>query len=507
MDLSRGAIASGEVALAPTPSLPPAPSGDALWRSAAGGVVLLAFLLRMVNLGGQSLWYDEAFSLLLARQPLGEIPGRTALDTMPPLFYWLLHLWGVGPPVDFYPRFLSVLAGVLSVALVWAVAQRLSDGPVAAAAALYTAVSPYHLYYSQEVRMYALLGLWSLLAVYGFLRGWQRGEGAGWALYGAGTALALYTHALGWLPSASLLFWAVLQARRRSARLQAPLLALLAGLALYLPWMVVLVGQTQQVLASFWYSPPSFLSPLASFYLFFAGTFPGPVLLPLGLGAVLLALALTAAAGFRRRVAWLGLLWVWALLPLLALLAASLLRPLYLERVALGAAFPVYILLGWATLRTHPRWLGWALGGVLLVVGAWGLGHWYGEPAYGKPPQREAAQVLLRQWQPGEPVLHTSDGSLLPFLLYAPELPNRLLLGDPEYFQRTARARSTYEALAVSPLTPEEALAGAQRFFLVVALDHSVEYQRAVAEAFDRAYRRLGEEDVRGIIVRTYQKR
>src|SRR3990172_4596184 len=148
----------------------PVSAGSALsgWRMVAVGAVLLAFLLRAVNLGAQSIWYDEAFSLLLARYGYGEIVARTARDTMPPLYYWLLHLWGAGPPVDFYPRFLSVMGGTCSVALVYAVGKLLVDARTGAVAALFAAVAPFQVFYSQEERMYALLGLWAFLSFYFF---------------------------------------------------------------------------------------------------------------------------------------------------------------------------------------------------------------------------------------------------------------------------------------------------------------------------------------------------
>ena len=510
MDLPRSVGVHSNAVGGTASRLPTQPMTSAWWRLAAGAVVLLAFLLRMVNLGGQSLWYDEAFSLLMARYGPLEIVQRTALDTMPPLYYWLLHIWGTGPPADFYPRFISVLAGTLSIALVYAVARMLFDARTGAVAALFTAVAPFHVFYSQEVRMYTLLGVWTLLATLGFLLGWHRGDKKGWPLFALGTALALYTHALGGLPSLSLLVWAALQSWRRPKRLAPPLLALGGAFILYLPWSTVLAVQTRQVFSSFWTGPPSVVSPLASLYLFYEGPFAGNALFPWALAALLSALGLTLPPLLRTRGSaanGLGLLWAWALFPLLALLALSLFRPIYLERVVIGAAFPVYILLAWATLSLRPPWWGKALGGLVLALGLWSLLNWYGQPAFGKPPLQEAARVVQRAWQPGEPVLHTSDGSMLPFLLYAPDVPNRLLLGDPEYYDRTARARSTYEALAVEPVTQEVALEGARRFFLVIALDHSVEYQLAAAEQLDGAYQRLDEVDVGGIKVRTYQRR
>ena len=510
-----GARSTGPSPLASPAVLPFSSSGEQGWHYAVLGTILLAFALRIWNLGAQSLWYDEAFSLLMARYAFPEMLKHTALDTMPPLYYWLLRLWGTGVPVDFYPRFLSALSGTLSVALTFVVARFLFETRTGAVAALFAAIAPFQVFYGQEVRMYALLGAWNLLAAYGFLQGWRRNSGWGWALFAVGTVLAMYTHVLGWLPSAALVAWGFVSAWRRWSRLRAPLLALGGALVVYLPWAVVAIGQAQQVLASFWASPPSLVSPFASLYLFFEGPFAGPGLLPITLAVVLLVLgfSLPSILGRKEDAQALGILWAWAALPLLALLAASQVRSVYLERVALGAAFPVYMLLGWVSVRlptaqagTAPRWLSATLGVLVLATGLWGLRNWYGDPAMGKPPQREAVAVVRASWRQGEPVLHSSDGSLLPFLLYAPDLPNHLLTGDPEYLARTARARSTYEALGIQATRAEDAIGDARRFFLVVALDHSIEYQKALVQAFDRTYQRLEEEDVAGIAVLVYRQ-
>ena len=56
-------------------------------------IVLLGLGLRLYGLDAQSLWYDEGFSVYLARMDLGEITARTAADIQPPLYYYLLHGW------------------------------------------------------------------------------------------------------------------------------------------------------------------------------------------------------------------------------------------------------------------------------------------------------------------------------------------------------------------------------------------------------------------------------
>ena len=88
-----------------------------------GVLSLLAFALRVFRIEQQSLWYDEAFSVYLARFDLGEITARTAADIQPPLYYYLLHFWmTLAGDSEFAVRFLSLFFGVLTVPLIYVTA-------------------------------------------------------------------------------------------------------------------------------------------------------------------------------------------------------------------------------------------------------------------------------------------------------------------------------------------------------------------------------------------------
>ncbi len=167
-------------------------------------LALLALVLRAARLDFQPLWWDEGYSVWFANQPLAELARLTALDIHPPLYYALLGGWsqlfGLGPVAL---RWLSVAAGVAAVPLIYLVGYWLSGRRVGLAAAFLLAINPLHIYYSQEVRMYALVALWSLLAIGAAgrwlglgrrIRGASRPAGWPWlAGYVAAMTLALYT--------------------------------------------------------------------------------------------------------------------------------------------------------------------------------------------------------------------------------------------------------------------------------------------------------------------------
>ena len=61
-------------------------------RTVVAALVVLAFLLRVPNLG-RAYWIDEGISVGIASHPLRQIPGLLRQDGSPPLFYVVLHFW------------------------------------------------------------------------------------------------------------------------------------------------------------------------------------------------------------------------------------------------------------------------------------------------------------------------------------------------------------------------------------------------------------------------------
>lgn len=133
-----------------------------------GAVTLVALVLRFYRIGEKSIWLDEAFSLWIARHPLWEALGWIIrIDQHPPLYYSLLHAWTelfgeLQGPV----RMLSALFSTATVPLFYAAARRLLDRPSAALAACILAISPFHVQFAQETRMYALLTLEAACVLY-----------------------------------------------------------------------------------------------------------------------------------------------------------------------------------------------------------------------------------------------------------------------------------------------------------------------------------------------------
>jgi mannosyltransferase len=471
-------------------------------------IVALAAGLRLWRAGAQSLWLDEAFSVLLAQRSLPDIVAGTAQDTMPPLYYFLLHASLVVGRSEIFARLPSAMWGIVTVLAVFGLAHELFGRRVAMLAACLLAVNPFHVFYAQEARMYTQLAALSTLAAWFFLRGWRRQRVRDWIGFAVAATLMMYTHNLAILGLLALDAFALLRWQRlRTVWRALALVHLAVGIA-FLPWLAFLPGQVARVSNSFWVARPSPLEPLLVLVQFLFGH-----ALPMWAAVAALVVALYAVALFtymavRRRMPTaevreavlftLTLLYV----PLLASFAISSVWPMFLARTLVVSSVGLMLLVAWGLTRvTRAVRLAFLIAGAAITITS--LGNYYFNPAFSKPPMRKAACYLAEHYQAEDVAIHTSDGSYLPFAWYTPRIEHRFLTGDPDYEEETTRGR-TGRIAGIEPLPLEAAVAGRERLWLVVALDHNIEYQLALKSRFDARYPLLGSTDVGGILIYLY---
>jgi len=163
-------------------------------------IIAVGFLLRFYRLGSESIWVDEAISIGLARQSPLVIIFERGLDVHPPLYFLLLHYWmAIFGDGVFALRFMSLIFGVLSVLYIYKLTKKLFDENIANVSALLLSLSVYHIYYSQEVRMYTLVTLLAILSMYYYAKLERRASIRSKAEYLITTFLLMMTHYSGFL--------------------------------------------------------------------------------------------------------------------------------------------------------------------------------------------------------------------------------------------------------------------------------------------------------------------
>lgn len=222
------------------------------------GVVAVAFALRLFHLGAQSLWYDEGYSVYLAGQGLARITAETAADIQPPLYYYLLHFWiqAFGNS-EAAVRGLSVAFGLLTVPLLYRLGTCLFTRDVGLFAAAAAALSPLHIWYAQETRMYTLLVALTLLSALLLWLALHERAAAGrrywWGAAAVALALALYTHYFAFFVLIFQIFYVLLGQHLRWHRIvwKEGVAALAGVLITYLPWLPYMLARYRHD-ASYW---------------------------------------------------------------------------------------------------------------------------------------------------------------------------------------------------------------------------------------------------------------
>ncbi|WP_172632302.1 glycosyltransferase family 39 protein [Dictyobacter arantiisoli] len=164
-------------------------------------LTVLALVLDFHLLGRPGIWFDEAFSVELARQPL-PLLWHTIFGPEPnmELYYLLLHVWlqvtgWVGwQPVEWIVRFPSALCAALSTGVLFLLGRRYLGTLAAAVATVLYACNYLQLVYAQQARSYALqLLLLSVgwLALFLALQGAQP-QKRWWIAYVVVMTLAIY---------------------------------------------------------------------------------------------------------------------------------------------------------------------------------------------------------------------------------------------------------------------------------------------------------------------------
>ncbi|MDE3076812.1 MAG: glycosyltransferase family 39 protein, partial [Chloroflexota bacterium] len=415
------------------------PRTGRLYLLAACAITLLAAALRLYKLGDANVWEDEAFTAWLAQLGIGHMLLATAGDTHPPLSYLLFHSWEQWAGAGAYGlRFLSTAFGVAAVAVVISLGRRLGGPAAGIAAGFLLATSRFHVWWSQQIRMYSLVALLGAVSVFCFLgaiSAWKaRPTRARWLLLAMAAAnlsglFSLYFFVL--LILLESLFVLVALIRRFSRPLFAWWTAVqLASVLLFLPWLayfrqhaITFSSRGAPRLAPWQFVESSWSELVLGIDTNVAA------LRPLNLLLAAVVAGLLAWLTIRRRAAWPVAWWLALLvaaLPttayLITLPTGLFFSPTYQTRYQLMAVPALAVLVGWGISSLPKRLLPIPLLG-FAALGAYTLGPLYRDRHLVDDYQTLARFVQAYE-QPGDLIVFDPDSAFDLFLFqYRGRLP------------------------------------------------------------------------------------
>lgn len=476
-------------------------------------IVLVGAILRLYRLDAQSFWGDEAFSSIIAASSSIEVLSNAFGSVHPPGYYFLLHLWrSVAGGTDLALRYPSALLGVLGIVLVYQLGRNIRSQCLGLWAAGITALAPYHVFYSQEARMYTLLHCLTCVMMLAYIRLWRGKEPGWWIVFVLASIAGLWTHFFSGFVIAVLgghycllRLWPRVSVKRTPPGwpgffIANGIIALTFGL--YWPRFL---GQAQTVDAEIWRVPPS-LGELIAFPLALTiSQFLSAAWQMAAFGCVMFLVIIIGLQCVRAlwqqapAAEWLLLLALLFLIPVTtAYVVSQFWKLIFVARVLIIVAPAFYLLLAWSAAHTRERRFNQLILVLLLLQATLGLYNWFFVPSFSKPPVRDAAYLVQESEFADAPVLHASATSYKIFNHYAPDLDNRLLAGSPLSLQPD----EVYERMGGRLVAP--AAVADDRFWLVGFPIHSHEFQFATRDDFDARFERQGEWNISGILVYYY---
>jgi uncharacterized membrane protein len=330
---------------------------DKNWAFALIVLLISSLLVRSISLLKSSIWHDEGFSLMLAsRSPL-DIWLGSARDVHPPLYYEILHFWTeiFGNSV-LSVRSLSLIAGIIVVWLGYQIAFMISNKRnVALLAGLLLSLNPFLIRYSQEVRMYGILGVFLLIAIIGLIKiSKDSKDWFGYVLYVIGVSAGLYTHYFTamvviafWIYIVSIYF---IKNKITLITNWRWWLANILALLIFLPWVPSMMAQFTRAQGLGWLSKTSIRTLNDTVWQFMTFTDARQILILIYwlVPVLILGLVVYVCIKDRSKEKFSRLLALFTFLPLIMAVMISFIRPVFHERYFVFSAIGLCLMMALA---------------------------------------------------------------------------------------------------------------------------------------------------------------
>lgn len=363
----------------------------------------------------QSVWRDEAYSVLFAQKPLSFIFSHLTFET--PLYYVLLHFWmQLFGNSEIAARTLSLIGFGIAVGVVIEWADVLYKKHwLAWFLPLFFALNPMLLYYAFEIRTYGWVVAFATLTMYAY-------QQRKWKLFIVAATLGFYTHSYFLLVP----FTAFLH----SLYIRKPILKN-ASIILFLssPWLIK-IAFTATRLTQNWYYPidvQTLLSVLGNLFIGYDGTpaFLWYVMPFVSLGILCVtALILKSKQNRERNTFFIFMMAI----PLIITIGISLVKPLFVNRYVLFVTIAqVFLLAAWIQgmkNKTLQKITAFALLFFVLAINTW-----Y-PPQHRKVDIRSTLESVNAKVQPND-VVYADDTLVFFETMYYSKYPNQVYWYNP----------------------------------------------------------------------------
>lgn len=410
-------------------------------------ILLLGLGLRVLRIATRGISYDDAFSYFLSKNSFTAIIQGTSADTMPPLYYFVLHFISVYSNKLLLLRSVNIFINIASCLFLYLVVKNLFDKKSGYIALFFACISPFLIYHSQELRMYSLLLLGQIGYLFALIKISKNSDkkfqfGVLAILFGS---IAMYSHnlAIVGLLAANLIIFV------RKSRQSLITYTIIFGFILlfYLPWGINLPQQIAKVQTAFWTPSPGILELVQAILTLF-GFAPMPIA---WMFVVILVLFIIFSFVFlwmfhQKNSLFYTLIGIGVLPPVLLFTISYLTRPVFVPRVFIFSTFIAYVLIAKYIVENRNQFVGKLVFALMVTVSIISLPFFYQYESFPRSPFQEAVNSIRSQKRSEVLILHDNKLSFFPMKFFTPT-ENQVYLADPPGSQNDTLALASQDAL------------------------------------------------------------
>ena len=215
-------------------------------------IILFSLIIRCYDLSSNGLWFDESISFNIAKLEISKILKNEVRSCHPPLYYLFLHFWiDLFSDNDFTARILSILWNILLIPAVFILSNKLFKSyKVSFFSTFLIAISPFHIEFSKELRMYTQVMFFTTTVAVSYLNAINYSNLKYWSVFLFISLLAIYTHYFSVFFLVGLFFFTIFEEKSKKNIIRITLCGSILFL-LYLPWIFLVLGQSDYAEGSF----------------------------------------------------------------------------------------------------------------------------------------------------------------------------------------------------------------------------------------------------------------
>jgi mannosyltransferase len=383
-------------------------------------IAVVSFFISYLPLSTESLRLDESQSIWQTARSLPAMYYIIGQDVHMPLYHTLFHFWTYifGDSTQII-RLFSFILFIVSFPFIYKLARTVVSRPWALTVVALVSLSPYVNWYANEARMYTLLGLFTVISQWLFIR-IMRGQKNTWPWYVLVCIFGMYSHyffAFNLMGQA--LFYLIARKKFPKGTFKKFVGTAIAVAVAVSPWIIYFIslgagGNMKPSLVP--PTPIDFFNVYSEFLFGFQSVELNTVMI--AFWPLLVVVALIMTRRFHKPNMAVNYIAVAAFVPVVLAFLISFITPFFLSRYMFAAVVPLYILIVWILTRYSKRVAITAAILIALLTGAMFINQTTTNNARVRENYETVANEIEMKAKPNDVIIMSSPFTVYPFEYY-----------------------------------------------------------------------------------------